>query len=189
MEIEELKQKWDLLSQEIEKQKIINKNLLDYIVNQKFKFLVSYNWLGIIIAVVIIPIVIIIGNFKDIPPLFMYVGISALILFLLWGIYNERLLLKTKLYKNDLITSEKSIIKYKQNTLRYYLAQYLFLIIYLLWFFITHHDLLIAAKVLELSVVLILGAIALSLWEFKWYYGKVKELQKSISDLKNFESD
>jgi hypothetical protein len=62
MELEELKQKWDILSKEVEKQKIINQKLMDNVVNQKLKGLISYNWFGLALSILVIPFVYYLGK-------------------------------------------------------------------------------------------------------------------------------
>lgn len=187
MELDELKQKWDLLSQEVEKQKIINTKLLDKIINQKIKSLNTYSFLGCIAYAAIIPILIMAGQYKNIQVNVICTAIILMTILFLWECYNIYLLSKTKSYKNDLISAEKSVIKYKQSKIWSYYAGFIFIIIIISWFFVSFNQYLIQTNKLFISIVLLICAIAFAIWEFRWDIGRVKELKKSIDELKEFE--
>lgn len=187
MELEELKQKWDLLSQEVEKQKIINTKLLDNVISRKIKNLNTYSFLGCIAYAVIIPIVIMIGQYKHVQQEVIYTAVISMIILLLWEIYNLYLLSKTKSYKNDLISAEKSIIKYEQSKIWSYFAGFVFIFIILLWFFSSFNQYFIQTNNVVLLIVLLTCTIIFAIWEFRWDIGRVKELKKSMDELKKFE--
>lgn len=188
MELEELKNKWEIMSKQIEKQTLVSKKLLDNVVVQKMNHLVSYNWFGIILTLIAIPIVIFLGMYKNIAGQFIYSGVGMLIVFFIWGIYNFRLLLKTKSYKNNLISAERATIKYRNNTIWYYMTQYLFATIYVIWLIASSYKLLVQFNRLEIIIIAVIVTFALTIFEYRWYIGKIKELHNSIEELKSFES-
>lgn len=187
MELEELKQKWDLLSHEVEKQKIVNQKLLDNVINQKIKNLNTYSLLGCIAYAAIIPILIMVGQYKFIQVGVIYTATVSMFILFLWECYNIYLLSKTKSYKNDLISAEKSIINYKQSKIWSYYGGFVFIIMVVSWFFFSFKQYLMQADRLFISILLLICVIAFAIWEFKWDIGRVKELKKSIDELKEFE--
>jgi hypothetical protein len=187
MELDELKQKWDLLSQEVEKQKIINTKLLDNVINQKIKNLNTYSFLGCFAYAAIIPVLIMVAQYKHIQASVICTAIASMFILFLWECYNIYLLSKTKSYKNDLISAEKSVIKYKQSKIWSYYAGFVFIVMIVSWFFFSFKEYLMETNRLVVSIVLLACAIALAIWEFKWDIGRVKELKKSIDELKEFE--
>lgn len=190
MELEELKQKWDILSKEVEKQKIINQKLMDNVVNQKLKGLISYNWFGIALSILVIPFVYYLGKRSGLSDLtYIYIGLAGVIIFMIWGIFSFRILLKAKSYNQDLISAEKTIIKYRKNTTLSYLCQYIFIIPYLVYCLFTFKQLFISAGTLWVTILVFLGALAFTVIELRWNMGKIKTLQKSISELKEFEKE
>jgi len=187
MELDELKQKWDLLSQEVEKQKIINNKLLDNVINQKIKNLNTYSFIGCILYAAIIPVLFMVAQYKHIQGSVICVGIISMFILFLWEVYNIYLLSKTKSYKNDLISAEKSVIKYKQSKIWSYYAGFVFSVMVISWFFFSFYQYLIQTNRLLTSIMLFICLVALAIWEFKWDIGRVKELKKSIDELKEFE--
>lgn len=190
MELEELKQKWDILSKEVEKQKIINKKLMDNVVNQRLKGLISYNWLGFALSILVIPFVYYLGKRSGLSDLtYIYIGLAGVIFFMIWGIFSFRILLKAKFYNQDLISAEKTIIKYRKSTTISYLCQYIFIIPYLVYCLFTFKQLFISAGTLWVTIFVFLGALAFTVIELRWNLGKINNLQKSISELKEFEKE
>lgn len=190
MELEELKQKWDILSKEVEKQKIINKKLMDNVVNQKLKGLISYNWFGLALSILVIPFVYYLGKRSGLSDLtYIYIGLAGVIFFMIWGIFSFRILLKAKSYNQDLINAEKTIIKYRKSTSLSYLCQYIFIIPYLVYCLLTFKQYFIIAGTLWITILVFLGTLAFTLVELRWNMGKIKTLQKSIEELKEFEEE
>ena len=190
MELEELKQKWDILSKEVEKQKIINKKLMDNVVNQKLKGLISYNWFVLALSILVIPFVYYLGKRSGLSDLtFIYIGLAVVIIFAIWDMLNFRVLLKAKSYNQDLISAEKTIIKYRKNTINGYICAYIFIIPYLAYFFSFFKPYLIGSKLTWITILIFLGALAFTVIELRWNMGKIKTLQKSIEELKEFEEE
>lgn len=190
MELEELKQKWDILSKEVEKQKIINQKLMDNVVNQKLKGLISYNWFGLALSILVIPFVYYLGKSSGLSDLtYIYIGLAGVIFFMIWGIFSFRILLKAKSYNQDLISAEKTIIKYRKSTSLSYLCQYIFIIPYLVYCLFTFKQYFISAGTLWVTILVFLGALAFTVIELRWNMGKIKTLQKSIEELKEFEEE
>jgi len=187
MELDELKQKWDLLSQEVEKQKIINTKLLDNVINQKIKNLNTYSFIGSILYAAFIPVLIMVAQYKHFQGSAIYIAIISMFILFLWEVYNIYLLSKTKSYKNDLISAEKLVIKYKQSKIWSYYAGFVFIVMVVSWFFFSFNQFLMETNRLMISIVLLACVIVLAIWEFKWDIGRVKELKKSMDELKEFE--
>ncbi|MDD4068011.1 MAG: hypothetical protein PHV65_03955, partial [Bacteroidales bacterium] len=83
----------------------------------------------------------------------------------------------------------KTIIKYRKSTTLSYLCQYIFIIPYLVYCLFTFMQLFISAGTLWVTILVFLGALAFTVIELRWNMGKIKNLQKSISELKEFEKE
>ncbi|MDD2577405.1 MAG: hypothetical protein PHV76_07880, partial [Bacteroidales bacterium] len=53
----------------------------------------------------------------------------------------------------------------------------------------TFKQLFISAGTLWVTILVFLGALAFTVIELRWNMGKIKNLQKSISELKEFEKE
>lgn len=189
MELEQLKQQWDIIQKKLDEQQIINKRLMENAVTQKIDFINTYNWIGIIILSLIIPIVFIIGPKKNVEPFLLYLIIGLLITGLVTGIYHALLFNKAKNYQNNILTTEKFIIFYERFSYWYYLIAIVLVFVFFTASVIIFYDRLIEYNRLWFFITLALGGILLSFGEMKWFLTKIKRLHQSISDLKEFEKE
>lgn len=87
MELEELKQQWDILHQKLNEQQIINKRLLENAVRQKIDFINSYNLFTSISALVLIPFLFIVQKQKNLDDIFFYFILICAFLFIGFSIF------------------------------------------------------------------------------------------------------
>lgn len=189
MELEQLKQQWDILHAKLDEQHIINKKLMENAVTQKIDFINNYNWFGIILGIVIIPIVIFIGKTRQVENGLLVFATGMLIFFVIFGLYKALQFKKTNSFKNNILDTEKIITKHERITLWYYLITIVVVVSFLITFGLTYYEILVAYKRHWILIAAFTFAVIGSIGEMKWYLRKIKSLQQSISDLKEFEKE
>ncbi len=189
MELEQLKQQWEILHAKLDEQQIINKRLMENAVIQKIDFINTYNWIGIILGIGIIPIVIFWGKTKQIENGLLVFIICILIFFVILGVYKALQFKKTNSFRNNILDAEKIITKHEKTTFWYYIITLVVAVSFLVTFGLTYYELLIAYKrhwiLLSIFAFVVIGSIG----EMRWYLKKIKNLHQSISDLKEFEKE
>lgn len=189
MELDELKQQWDILHKKLDEQQIINKRLMENAVTQKIDFINSYNWIGIILGITIIPIVIFLGKTRQIENGLLIFTICMLIFFVILGIYKALQFRKTNSFKNNILNTEKIITQHEKITFWYYVITLVIVISFLTIFGLIYYTTIAEYNRQWIFISIIVFAIIGSISEMKWYLKKVKNLHQSISDLKEFEKE
>lgn len=117
MELEELKQKWEVLSEEVDKQKITTKNILDNAIKSKAKSISKNLSEYVAIAAVCMPLFImfsVVGEF-DLMPSYIWLMFAGGMLFeLLFNLYLISLVKKMKSYTSNIQEIEYTLIKYRR---------------------------------------------------------------------------
>ncbi len=189
MELEQLKQQWDILHAKLDEQQIINKRLMENAVTQKIDFLNNYNWIGIVLGIVIIPIVIFLGKTKHIESELLSFTVDMLTFFVILGIYKALKFRKINSFKNNILDTEKIITRYEKISFWYYLITIVVVICFLVTFGFIYCETLVAYNRHWILISIFIFAVIGSIGEMKWYLKKIKNLHQSISDLKEFEKE
>ncbi len=185
MEPEELKQQWDILHAKLDEQPIINKELMENAVKGKVKDISSENWTGLIMGLFIIPLLWSMAS-RDMDEKMIWFGFFIVFCSLLFSIYVT-LFFDKVMKKQSIVEREKGLLKYKQiniiRTCTLTVLIVIFLVLYTILVYKTKPHLLIL--ILFYSPIL----TAFSIWGNRKYMNDIKELQQSISDLKEFEKE
>lgn len=189
MELEQLKQQWDILHAKLDEQQIINKRLMENAVRLKIDFISTYNWIGIAIGVAAIPIIILINQSHRVEDWVLATIICMLAFFNVFAIYKALQFNKTKSPKNDIINTEKMILQHQKISFWYYILTLIIVFGFLILSTFIFYERLVAYNRLWFFAVIIIGGIFAGIREMKWYLGKVNDLHQSISDLKEFEKE
>ena len=188
MELENLKQQWNVLSEQVKKQKILNKKLIDNAVDAKMDSIMKYNLVGIGCSVLYVLLVIFYP-----PTIFskhVFIYLNVVILFIgLWQCASFYLFLKMKHYRNDVATMERYLIKYQKSEKLNYVVQCIIMIPFVFMFL---RDEIIgmftlipfSAVAIFVSFVVVSGILGTI-----WYFKKIKDLKESIQNLKEFEEE
>ena len=188
MELENLKQQWNVLSEQVKKQKILNKKLIDNAVDAKMDSIMKYNLVGIGCSVLYVLLVIFYP-----PTIFskhVFIYLNVVILFIgLWQCASFYLFLKMKHYRNDVATMEHYLIKYQKSEKLNYVVQCIIMIPFVFMFL---RDEIIgmftlipfSAVAIFVSFVVVSGILGTI-----WYFKKIKDLKESIQNLKEFEEE
>ena len=87
MELEQLKQQWDILHTKLDEEQIINKKLMENAIRQKIDNTNFRNVFGLAVRVIIIPFLFIMYNHKFLNDFTFYITITFLIFALPFSIY------------------------------------------------------------------------------------------------------
>ena len=189
MELEQLKQQWDIIRTKLDEQQIINKKLMENAATQKIDFINSYNWIGVIIGIAVIPFMFFLNQTKPIETeLFVFI-ICILTFFTAFGVYKALQFNRIKSLKNDIVNTEKFILKHEKLSFWYYMVTLIVIFGFLVVSMFVFYDRLVAYNRLWLFIIIIVFGIIAGIGEMKWYLKKVKNLHQSISDLKEFEKE
>lgn len=189
MELNEMKKKWEILSQQVEKLKSVNQEMLNKSVSGRVSKIIAVNSAG----VVILPLFIVIISIFPLP-FAQWVGVSliaALSFFSIWTLINLLLLLKSKSYKNTLCETERYFLIFKKSETINYCVQYFFMLPWSFIFIYQYIQLtnITQTKIIILLLLLIIASWGVSLLLTKVYFKRIKEVQKGFKDLKSFMED
>ena len=193
MELENLKQQWNALSEEVKKQKILNKKLIDNAVDAKMDTIMKYNLVGIACCVLYVLLAIFYPPTIFSKHVFMY--LNVVIPFVgLWQCASFYLFLKMKHYRNDVATMERYLIKYQKSEKLNYVVQ---CIIMPPFVFLFTRDMFLRSEDMEMFTSVPFSAIAIfvtfvvvsAILGTMWYFKKIKDLKESVQNLKDFEEE
>lgn len=189
MELDELKQQWGILHKKLSEQQIINKRLMENTVSQKIDFISTYNWIGVIIGIIGIPLILFLGQERKIEKELLVLIVCMLFFFMVLGIYKAFQFNKIKSFKNNIVHTERIVLQHEKLSFWYYLITLIAIFGFLVIAIFVFYDRLVAYNRLWIFLVIIVFGIAMGIHEMKWYLGKVKKIYQSISDLKEFEKE
>ena len=193
MELENLKQHWNVLSEQVKKQKILNKKLIDNAVEAKMDTIMKYNLVGIGCCVLYVLLLIFYP-----PTIFsrhVFIYLNIVIPFIgLWQCASFYLFLKMKHYRNDVATMERYLIKYQKSEKLNYVVQ---CIIMPPFVFLFTRDMFLRSESTEMFTLIPFSAVAIfvsfvvvsGILGTIWYFKKIKDLKESIQNLKEFEEE
>ena len=193
MELENLKRQWNVLSEQVKKQKILNKKLIDNAVDAKMDSIMKYNLVGIGCSVLYVLLVIFYP-----PTIFskhVFIYLNVVIPFIgLWQCASFYLFLKMKHYRNDVATMERYLIKYQKSEKLNYVVQ---CIIMPPFVFLFTRDMFLRSESTEMFTLIPFSAVAIfvsfvvvsGILGTIWYFKKIKDLKESIQNLKEFEEE
>lgn len=193
MELENLKQQWNALSEEVKKQKILNKKLIDNAVDAKMDTIMKYNLVGIACCVLYVLLVIFYPPTIFSKHVFMY--LNVVIPFVgLWQCASFYLFLKMKHYRNDVATMERYLIKYQKSEKLNYVVQCVIVTPFVFMFI---GDMFLRSKEMEMFTSVPFSAVAIfvtfvvvsGILSAIWYFKKIKDLKESVQNLKEFEEE
>lgn len=193
MELENLKQQWNALSEEVKKQKILNKKLIDNAVDAKMDTIMKYNLVGIACCVLYVLLAIFYPPTIFSKHVFMY--LNVVIPFVgLWQCASFYLFLKMKHYRNDVATMERYLIKYQKSEKLNYVVQCVIVTPFVFMFI---GDMFLRSKEMEMFISVPFSAVAIfvtfvvlsGILSVIWYFKKIKDLKESVQNLKEFEEE
>lgn len=189
MELDELKQQWEILHKKLDEQQIINKRLMEAAVRQKISFINSYNLFGIVLALFIIPILIMVQKQKNIDAIFFYFSLGSALIIIGFSAYWSIQFAKKMRVKTNILELEKFLHKYKRYSYISTLIAYIWSIVIFAWSITLYFDNIIAAKMVPETILIYVAVFAFVVWISTRDISRLKKLHQSISDLKEFEKN
>lgn len=190
MELDELKQQWEILHKKLDEQQIINKRLMETAVNKRIKSISSQNWFGVILVIFIIPFVWMMQmNYNSLHTTLFYFAIGMLVCSLIAAVYLSVLFDKAMKTKNTVLEKEKKLIRFRKFN---YVSTFISTIaafVFLIWATISMYENLNAVNMLGISILLFIAIIVFASWISYRYILKINTLHQSITDLKAFEKE
>lgn len=186
MELNEMKKKWEILSQQVEKLKSVNQEMLNKSVSGRVSKIIAVNSAGVII----LPLFIVIISIFPLPfAQWVVVSlIAALSFFSIWTLINLLLLLKSKSYKNTLCETEHYFLTFRKSETLNYCVQTLLLIPWTIIFVCQYIHYVHISQILLLALWVVVTWV-ISFFITKIYFKRIKEVQKGFKDLKSFMED
>lgn len=186
MELDELKDKWNILSDEVAKQKLLTQNILDKAVKDKVKTMVSdYKYLSIIFYPLFFILLLFIISI-DIPYKVMVIILLLCAMCIsIWGTVVMNQLKRFISPTLSLTEREESFLKYKKHSRLCYIIEIFILApATLVWIilFETHRGF----PVLYTIVINILWIALPGYTGFKYYRKKMKEIEDCFKEYKEF---
>lgn len=197
MELDSLKKSW----QEANIKPAMDENKIQHMINNQgrsaFSSLLTYEKIGIIIAIICLPLSLI---FKDIALIILYL-ISVPII-ITWQVYKYKYLKKIDLTSMNILEVSKRIIKYRKYLSIEFIVAIVWAIIFCLLFVfrtivvdIANMKHIAVEQVETLTIVLLLLGILLTLVVtvailFKFLYlNNIKRIQSAIKEIQEFEQE
>lgn len=190
MELEDIKQQWETINRKLNEQEIINKKLITNIMKRDMNFISNYNWINVILFIIVIPFVWLMQTkYTPYDWKFIYAALFFLAVYFIWEIYLTLLFDKANRLRNDILTTEKLLIRFKRNRIINYQSSYIVAFFLVLWATRLIWDRMIQTNTWALSTLIFVTLISISIWLTIIYFRKINSINQSISDLKEFEKE
>ncbi|MEA5070403.1 MAG: hypothetical protein VB043_00620 [Petrimonas sp.] len=189
MELEQLKQQWEILHKRLDEQEIINKRLMENAVRQKIDFINSYNLFTSISALILIPFLFIVQKQKNLDGILFYFILICAFLFIGFSVFWSLQFAKKMSVKTKTLELEKFLLTYKRYTYISTIIAYIWSIIIFAWTIVIYYDLFVQYNRLEIAIVAYLATFLLIVFIGTRDIKRLKNLHQSIFDLKEFEKE
>ena len=189
MELEQLKQQWDIIQKKLDEQQIINKRLMENAVTQKIDFINSYNIFEIVAGILLIPFLLIVSKQKMIDSFLLYPALAIVIIAFPISIYWAFQFSKNMSLKGNIIDVEKFILKYKKYTYISAIVSYTFTIIFFVASIVINYDLFVKYNRLGIAIIAYSATFLFIVFIGTRAVNRLRNLHQSISDLKEFEKE
>ncbi len=191
MELEELKKQWTELSQELNKQKIINRRMIERVCSSKINYITFNSAFGIFLVLMADSLLLFVNDlvWEILPHWFMILTFAILNISGVWQVVDLYLISKIRNYKNDILTSERAFLRFRKSEQINLLFQSISGIFFATSFVFIYRDLqsTYALKPIEEVVSMIILATIVSILTCVWYNRKLKDLKAGLETLKEFE--
>ncbi len=188
MELEELKEKWNILSEELSNQKIVNQNLLEKMLKDKIKTKVSdFNYAIGLLYVLLVVLFFLIFKFNIPYKTYMIVILALTAVYGIYGIFVTNNLKKVIKPTLSLCEREKNLVQYKKHVkLSYIFISFIFIPMVMIFkvIFDMNRGMPWWFSVISIFLMIILPSC------ISYRYGKkeMKKIEESFKEYKEFMS-
>lgn len=186
MELEELKEKWKMLSDEVANQKLVTQKILEKAVNDKIKTMVSdYKYISIILFVLLAVLLWFIISLDFSYKIFTVVILALTVIVGIWGFFTLGKLKKVISPTLSLCEREQYLIQYrKQEKLCYVFMAAIYAPLIILWCIVFDSD-----RGYQLWYSIVKNAVLFlipGLLCYKYDRKKMKKIEESFKEYKEF---
>lgn len=186
MELEELKRKWELLSARLDSEQVVRRQDMERMLKIHAGTYLRYVQFMLLLCVALIPVIVAIGKFRGVPDAVIGWLLGGALLCLLPSFYALLLLVKIARCEVDIVEQERRMIRYTVFVRGYSVFQYVVVVLFvagmLLWwadYYTTHGMWWTVTALLSLAII-----VAVAATSYEW--GRIRDLQQRIRELRDF---
>ena len=186
MELEELKLKWKVLSERLDREQVIRRQDMERMRGRVGSYL-HYVQLMLLLGVAVVPLCVAIGKFRGVSGIFIWWVVAGYLLCLLPSFFSLWLLLRVSRCDADIVECEHRMTRYAAFAGAYYIFQYVVVILfvagmllYAAGYYTAHGMWWTVAALLSLTAV-----ACIVITHHEW--GRIRDLQRRIRELREFD--
>lgn len=187
MELEELKHKWKLLSERLDREQVIRRQDMERMLGGRVGSYLHYVQSMLLAEIAGIPVFVAIGKFRGVPDTVIWWATVGYVLFLFPSFFSLYLLLRMSRCAADIVERERRMTRYVAFVRGCYIFQYVVVILFLagvlLWaagYYTAHGMWWTVAALLSLAAVTCI-VVARYEWE------RIRDVQRRIRELREFD--
>ena len=183
MELEELKLKWKVLSERLDREQVIRRQDMERMLRGRVGSYLHYVQLMLLLGVAVVPLCVAIGKFRGVSGIFIWWVVAGYLLCLLPSFFSLWLLLRVSRCDADIVECEHRMTRYAAFAGAYYIFQYVVVILfvagmllYAAGYYTAHGMWWTVAALLSLTAV-----ACIVITHHEW--GRIRDLQRRIREL------
>ena len=187
MELEELKLKWKVLSERLDREQVIRRKDMERMLRGRVGSYLHYVQLMLLLGVAVVPLCVAIGKFRGVSGIFIWWVVAGYLLCLLPSFFSLWLLLRVSRCDADIVECEHRMTRYAAFAGAYYIFQYVVVILfvagmllYAAGYYTAHGMWWTVAALLSLTAV-----ACIVITHHEW--GRIRDLQRRIRELREFD--
>ena len=187
MELEELKLKWKVLSERLDREQVIRRQDMERMLRGRVGSYLHYVQFMLLLGVAVVPLCVAIGKFRGVSDIFIWWVVAGYLLCLLPSFFSLWLLLRVSRCDADIVECEHRMTRYAAFAGAYYIFQYVVVILfvagmllYAAGYYTAHGMWWTVAALLSLTAV---ACIVITRHE----WGRIRDLQRRIRELRGFD--
>ena len=130
MELEELKLKWKVLSERLDREQVIRRQDMERMLRGRVGSYLHYVQLMLLLGVAVVPLCVAIGKFRGVSGIFIWWVVAGYLLCLLPSFFSLWLLLRVSRCDADIVECEHRMTRYAAFAGAYYIFQYVVVILF-----------------------------------------------------------
>lgn len=192
MELDDLKQNWELINKRLQENEVLNKRIIKEMITKRttsaYNKLLNIEIISLIIMIILIPTFLIISQTVKYPPALPWiVSLAILAIFItIWIIIKIHWLKKFNIEQKDIYQLARIIQTYRSWILKEnYILVPLFMIFLIVRFVVVHAQNIPWFATLIISVIIFLPLCGFANYHF-FYKKQFNNIQKSLRELNEF---
>lgn len=187
MNPEDLKLHWEELSRRLDRQQIVNRSMLQSILQQRRWVITSYTWFNIALCIVGLPLLIGIAAYRGLldHPI-LYAGLAVLCVSLFWEALKLKPLLRMQRMQGDIIGQEREALHYMRLQKYTFAGNAVISAGFVGWLLISKFTPLQANGTFGLALSIVIGVAAGLPFLYRWERSRGRNLRKALEELEEF---